>query len=291
MKIIPLAFESLGTRSMSTFIQTKDVNILIDPGVSLAPLRYGLPPHPIELKRLDEHWSKIVEYAKDSDILIITHYHYDHHNPNGNLEIYKNKMVLTKHPTEKINLSQKKRAKYFLEKIKDLPGKLKYSDGKEFKFGDTKIKFSPPVFHGTNSKLGYVTEVLIDDGYRFIYTSDVEGPALEDQVDFILKNKPNLIILDGPLSYMLGYRYSYSSLSSSVKNLIKIISTCPLDSLIVEHHLLRDLKWKEKIGKVFEAGKKKKTKIQTAAEFTNMPIEILEAKRKQLYQKYPDKIS
>ena len=152
MKITPLAFESFGTRSMSTFIQTKDVNILIDPGVALAPLRYGLSPHPVELKRLSEHWNKIVEYAKRSDILIITHYHYDHHNPNDNLEIYKNKIVLIKHPAEKINLSQKKRASYFLEKIKNLPEKLRYSDGKEFKFGDTKIKFSPPVFHGKDSK-------------------------------------------------------------------------------------------------------------------------------------------
>ncbi len=287
MKITPLAFESFGTRSMSTFIQTKDANILIDPGVALAPLRYGLSPHPVELKKLNEHWHKIVEHAKRSDILIITHYHYDHHNPNDNLEIYKSKIVLIKHPAEKINLSQKKRANYFLEKIKDLPEKLRYSDGKEFKFGDTKIKFSPPVFHGTNSKLGYVTEVLVDDGYKFIHTSDVEGPALEDQVNFILKNEPNLIIVDGPLSYMLGYRYSYLSLSSSVENLIKIVSVCPLDSLIVEHHLLRELKWKERIAGVFEAAEKKNIKIQTAAEFANIPVEMLEAHRKELYQKYP----
>ncbi len=273
---------------MSTFIQTKDVNILIDPGVALAPLRYGLPPHPLELKRLNEHWHKIVEYAKSSDILIITHYHYDHYNPNSNLEIYENKIVLTKHPTEKINLSQKKRANYFLEKIKNLPEKLKYSDEKEFQFGDTKIKFSPPVFHGTNSKLGYVTEVLVDDGYKFIHTSDVEGPSLEDQVDFILKNEPNLIIVDGPLSYMLGYRYSYLNLSSSVENLVKIVSTCPLDSLIVEHHLLRELKWKGKIAGVFGVAEKKNIKIQTAAEFANIPVEMLEAQRKQLYQKYPE---
>ncbi len=288
MKITPLAFESFGTRSMSTFVQTKDANVLIDPGVALAPLRYGLSPHPVELKRLNEHWNKIVKYAKSADIFIITHYHYDHYNPNDNLEIYKNKIVLIKHPAEKINLSQKKRVNYFLEKIKNLPEKLKYSDGKEFKFGDTKIKFSPPVFHGTNSKLGYVTEVLVDDGYKFIYTSDVEGPALEDQVNFILKEKPNLIIVDGPLSYMLGYRYSYLSLSSSVENLIKIVSTYPLDSLIVEHHLLRELKWKEKIAGVFEVAEKKNIKIQTAAEFADIPVEMLEARRKELYQKYPE---
>ncbi len=272
---------------MSTFVETKDVKVLIDPGVVLGPRRYNLPPHQIELERLEEHWTKIVKYAKLSDILIITHYHYDHHNPDDHLEIYKNKTVLIKHPTEKINRSQKQRAAYFLQQIKELPQKLEYSDGREFQFGNTKIIFSQPVFHGTNSKLGYVTEVLVDDGYRFIHTSDVEGPSLDDQTDFIVQNKPNLVILDGPLSYMLGFRYSHESLSSSIKNMIKIIETCPLDSLVIDHHFLRDLKWKERIAKVFDVAEKRNVKIQTAAEFVGIPTDMLEARRRELWQIHP----
>ncbi len=283
MKIIPLAFDSFGTRSMSTFVETKDVKVLIYPGVALGPRRYNLAPHQIELERLEEHWTKIVKYATLSDVLIITHYHYDHHNPNDHLEIYKNKTVLIKHPTEKINRSQTKRAAYFLQQIKDLPQKLEYSDGREFQFGNTKIKFSQSVFHGTNSKLGYVTEVLIDDGYRFIHTSDVEGPSLDDQTEFILQNKPNLVILDGPLSYMLGFRYSQESLNASLENMIKIIENCPLDSLIIDHHFLRDLKWKERIAKVFDVAEKRDVKIQTAAEFAGIPTDMLEARRRELW--------
>ncbi|MEM0457888.1 MAG: MBL fold metallo-hydrolase, partial [Sulfolobales archaeon] len=79
MRISFIAFESLGVRSMSTFIETRDALIHIDPGVSLAPRRYGLPPHEIELKRLDESSKEIYEMARDAEILIITHYHYDHH--------------------------------------------------------------------------------------------------------------------------------------------------------------------------------------------------------------------
>lgn len=284
MKITPLAFDSFGTRSMSTFVETKDVKILIDPGVALGPRRYSLPPHQIELERLEEHWGKIAKYATLSDVLIITHYHYDHHNPNDHLEIYKNKTVLIKHPTEKINRSQKQRAAYFLQQIKGLPQKLEYSDGNEFQLGNTKIIFSPPVFHGTNSKLGYVTEVLIDDGYRFIHTSDVEGPSLDDQTDFIVQNKPNLVILDGPLSYMLGFRYSHESLNTSVENMIKIIENCPLNSLVIDHHFLRDLKWKERIAKVFDVAEKRNVKIQTAAEFAGIPTDMLEARRRELWQ-------
>jgi hypothetical protein len=286
MKIIPIAFDSLGTRSMATFVETNDVKILIDPGVSLAPIRYGLEPHPLELKRLSEHWKEIVRFAKESDVLIITHYHYDHHNPWEHLEIYKDKVVLIKHPTEKINYSQKGRAAYFLNQIKNLPKRLEYADGKEFEFGKTKIKLSKPVFHGTNPRLGFVFEVLIDDGeFKFLHTSDVEGPSQDDQLDFILKNKPNLVLLDGPLSYMI-YRFGVQAMKNSVENMIKIIENCPLDALIVDHHFLRDLKWKERIVDVFKIADKKRVKVQTAAGYSGKPIEMLEAHRKELYEKH-----
>ena len=49
MQIIPLASESLGTRGFSIFIITEDKNILIDPSVSLGPIRNGFPPHLLEI--------------------------------------------------------------------------------------------------------------------------------------------------------------------------------------------------------------------------------------------------
>jgi len=159
-KIVPLAFDSFGVRSMATFVETSDLKILIDPGVSLAPLRYGLEPHPLELKRLDETWEIIKKYAEHSDVLIVTHYHYDHHDPN-HPELYKNKTVFVKHPTENINKSQRGRAAFFLEAIKGLPRKIEISDGKIFQLGKTRIAFSKAVCHGTNPRLGYVTEVSI----------------------------------------------------------------------------------------------------------------------------------
>jgi predicted metallo-beta-lactamase superfamily hydrolase len=288
MKIIPIAFDSLGTRGMATYVETDDVKIFIDPGVSLAPIRFGLPPHPIELKRLDEHWNEIVKLAKKSDVLVVTHYHYDHHNPWENLEIYDGKTVLIKHPTENINYSQKGRSAFFLEQIKNRPKKLEYTDGKKYQFGRTKLELSGAVFHGTNPRLGHVIEVFIDDGeFKFLHTSDVEGPNNEPQVKFILEKKPNLVFSDGPLSYII-YRFGMQAMRSSVENMIKIIEECPLEAFVIDHHFLRDLRWKEKITKVFEVAEKKRVKIQTAAEFLGKPIEMLEAHRKELYQKYPE---
>jgi len=101
MKIVPIASDSMGTRSMATFIETKDCGILIDPGVALGPSRYGLPPHPLEMEKLEEDWSNIVKYSEKAQVMIVTHYHYDHHNPEYP-EIYEGKNVYLKHPTSPI---------------------------------------------------------------------------------------------------------------------------------------------------------------------------------------------
>ncbi|MCX9011724.1 MAG: hypothetical protein OIN66_11460 [Candidatus Methanoperedens sp.] len=283
MKIIPIAADSLGTRSMATFVKTDDCNICIDPSVSLGPKRYGLPPHPMEYEKLDEHWKGIREYAGKSDILILTHYHYDHHDPDTP-EIYRDKTVFIKHPEENINRSQKVRAAYFLKQINGMPEKLEYADGREFSFGNTTIRFSDAVFHGTGNRLGYVVEVSIREGGDcFVFTSDVEGPNTKEQTEFIITENPDTAYLDGPLSYMLGYRYSYESLAGAVENILRILKETDMEKLIIDHHLLRDMNWKEKIARVFEAGKE----VLTAAEFQGTSNNLLEARRKELFKEHP----
>lgn len=280
----------MGTRSMATYIETSDVKIFIDPGVALGPSRYGLPPHPLELERLDEHWAEIVRYARKAEVLIVTHYHYDHHSPWEDLDIYEGKTVLIKHPKVKINRSQMGRAAFFLEQLGSRPGKLEYCDGREYRFGNTTLKFSPPVFHGTNPRLGYVVEVLVDDGReRFLFTSDVEGPSIPEQASFILQAKPNILYVDGPMSYMLGYRYSQKSLQESVSNLLRIVRECPLKSLILDHHLLRDLEWENKMREVLKEASQTGLQVLTAADYAQKPKDMLEARRRELYEKYPPK--
>jgi len=46
MEVVPVGEESLGVRSMCLYVETRDVRVLFDAGVSLAPRRFGLPPHP-----------------------------------------------------------------------------------------------------------------------------------------------------------------------------------------------------------------------------------------------------
>jgi predicted metallo-beta-lactamase superfamily hydrolase len=270
---------------MATFVETDDAKILIDPGVSLAPLRYGLEPHPIEWERLEETWNLIKQQAENSEVLIVTHYHYDHHDPEFP-ELYMGKTVFIKNPTQNINISQKGRAEFFLEAIKGLTRTLEVADGKTFKISSTIVRFSKAVCHGTNPRLGYVTMVSIEsDGEKFLYTSDVEGPSLEDQIEFILKEKPEVMFADGPMTYMLGYRYSFQSLEKSNRNLVKAIRETNLTTLVLDHHFLRDINYKMRIKPVYEEAEKRGVKIITAAEYSGRKIEMLEALRKELYAK------
>ena len=283
MKIIPLACDSMGTRSMATYVETRDCNVLIDPSVALGPIRYGLSPHPKEERLLDLHMRRIRKHAKKAQVLTISHYHFDHHDPDEP-QIYKNKILLAKHPEKNINKSQKKRSAKFLKELDDLPKRVESSDGKDFSFGKTTLRFSEAVPHGSNTKLGYVTQVCISEGRRkFIHTSDVQGPCLSEQTKFILEEDPNILFCDGPMTYMMGYRYPKKAYEDSLKNLIKIIKKTKVKKIALDHHLLRDIKWEEKIQPVIEAAKKRKVKIMTMAEFAGEKNQILEAKRKELW--------
>ncbi|MEM4406101.1 MAG: MBL fold metallo-hydrolase [Candidatus Methanomethylicaceae archaeon] len=284
MDVELLAFDSMGVRSMCTFVDAGDLRIIIDPGVSLAPRRFGLPPHRLELERLNGLAKVITEKAAISDVIIITHYHYDHHDLGDiiPLEIYDKKIVLIKDPKNNINRSQGDfRAPLFLGIIKEKAEKVEVADGKSFQIGKTKIEFSRAVFHGSSSLLGYVVEVMVEaDGDRVIHTSDVQGPISDDQMEFLLNKKPRLVIADGPMIYMLGYRYSYENLESSMRNLGRLIEE-GVEELVVDHHFLRDKNYSQYMKGLEDAHPG--AKICTAAEYMGKEVELLEAKRVELY--------
>src|SRR3990172_9318649 len=146
MNTIPLAAGSLGVRSSAVFVETGDVKILIDPGVSLAPRRFGLPPHRLEIKAMNESWRVIKEYAARADVLIITHYHFDHFDPTEPV-LFNGKVLLIKHPKENINASQRNRARELVRNFRTLPRRVEFADNNRFEFGSTAIRFSPALPH------------------------------------------------------------------------------------------------------------------------------------------------
>jgi predicted metallo-beta-lactamase superfamily hydrolase len=284
MKVLPLAFDSLGVRSTATWVET-DQKILIDPGAALGDMRYGLPPSKTEYRRLEELARVIISYAEESDILIVSHYHYDHHFPEQ--DFYEGKILLIKDPKNKINYSQKQRGKEFLNLLDKKPKRIEYADGKEFELGKTRLKFSPPLFHGKEySKLGYVliTSVFYE-GEKLLHASDVQGPQTITATDWIISENPDILILSGYPTLLIGWRSSKFGLLESNQNLMKILSQTKVNTIILDHHLVRDLHYLNKIEEVLKTAEKLNKKVITAAEFLGKEPDLLEARRKDFYQK------
>jgi predicted metallo-beta-lactamase superfamily hydrolase len=283
MEIEPLAFESMGVRSMATFVRTGDVSIGIDLAASLAPDRFGLPPHRFEEEVLSSLTSKIKDRALEAEVMVVTHYHYDHVDPDQP-DLFRDKLVLLKNPRRMINASQRKRAASFLRDIRGIAEDVRYSDGKSYRFGDTAINFSRPVPHGSTTSRGYVVEVCVREDKAFLYSSDVNGPALPEHIDFILEERPKILFLDGPTTY-IDTGFVDIEVKWAVKNLKRIMEETEVEQIVLDHHLLRDLGYERHISAVRELGEALGIRICTAAEFLNMEPVLLEARRKELYEK------
>jgi hypothetical protein len=218
----------------------------------------------------------ISEIAKKCDIFTISHYHYDHYDPNE--VFYKDKKVFAKDTKENINKSQEKRGKDFKKEVEGLC-ELIYSDDTKQEIGNTEIIFSPPFFHGPeNVRLGYVIMTTIKEKDKtFLHASDVQGPITKDATEYIIKQNPDTLIMDGPPTIFLGWKLSQDNLTDSIKNFKKIIKKINCE-VILDHHLLRDIKYKERFQIDYE-------KVKTFAEYLGKENNTLEAQRKKLWGK------
>jgi len=283
MEIIPLAAESLGVRSMATLVRTKDISLVIDPGARLGPSRYGLRPHRLEIGRRSQLWKDVKDAVRRSSVLTVSHYHHDHHEPKAPF-IYDGKVVLLKHPKENINKSQTARAARFMKLIKGRAREIHIADDNQYDFGNANLCFSKAVPHGTDDRLGYVVQLAVTEGdHTFVHSSDVEGPSLKKQSRFLFELQPRTAVIDGPMTYQM-HRYGRHALETSIKNLVRLVSDTPIKTLILEHHLLRDLKWREKMVDVIKAGEEHGCAVQSFAEYGGRKEELLEGLRKQLHE-------
>ena len=285
-KIELVGFDSLGVRSMATVIHTYEGTIFIDPSASLAPRRFSLPPHEIEWKRLYEVVNDIEDKLRDADIVIITHYHYDHHDPGRliNIDLFKGKKVFLKDPKNNINISQRIRASRFLSLIGTRVASIDVADGNSVRIGKVSIKFSRPVPHGVDDKLGYVVMVCVSDGEdSLVFTSDVEGPVNNYVTKFIKECSPRVVIVDGPPTYLIGTNYPQEALARSIELNRELLRVNTIEYLILDHHLLRDMNYKSFYEAVKSLHKESLPRILTAAEFMGKEPILLESRRRELY--------
>lgn len=298
IKVTPQAFESFGVRSMCTLIETSELSLLVDPGVSLGP-RFGILPHPEEYRALGECRLKVAKAAETADVIVVSHYHNDHHTPSyrdtvwigSSMEqaagIVQGKDVLVKDIRSFINFSQRRRGWMFQKTSLKKAKSFQAADGEVFQYGETKLRFSRPVYHGEEaSPLGWVLMHTVERGNcKVMYAPDVQGPILDETLKLILLEKPDLLIVGGPPTYLSGFKISEETLARALGNLKQLVQNVP--TTILEHHLLRDEGWRDFAEPAFRAAEKAGSRILTAAEYVGKRNNLLECRRMKLYTEEP----
>ncbi|KXB06595.1 hypothetical protein AKJ51_03430 [candidate division MSBL1 archaeon SCGC-AAA382A20] len=297
MKVRPLAFESLGVRGMATYIKTKDVSMIIDPGSALGP-RFNLKPHEREYTALFNSREEILSISENVDLLTISHYHFDHFVPNFENckfiwsspemaeKLYKDKLILAKDISEKINTSQRKRGYMFRKKNMDFAEEIRVADGHELKNGLTRLKFSDPVYHGAKgTKLGYTLILTVETpNFTLVHAADAQGPMYKKSLEYIISQDPDLLLVGGPPTY-ISFKIDGKDLKNAKNNLKSLAKRIPI--LVVDHHLLRTLDYKKFLNPVLKTAEKANHSVITASELIDKEPNLLEARRKELHKKEP----
>jgi len=146
---------------------------------------------------------------------------------------------------------------------------VRFADGRSFKKGSTSVRFTEPMFHGIEyDRVGWVIGLTLEHGGRkVIYASDLQGPGIEDYAHWIINENPDVLILDGPATYLFGFIINRINLQRAIDNVCTILDTTTIKVVIYDHHLLREARYRERLAQAYNtAGTHRKTFL-TAAEW------------------------
>jgi predicted metallo-beta-lactamase superfamily hydrolase len=274
MRVIPLAADSLGTRSMATYVETGPLRLLLDPGATLAPRRYGLGPAPEEEEALARARARIEGYAVRATHVTVSHFHTDHFGPEPAL--YAGRRVWAKDPRRMTDAHQAAQGREFWREVGP-HCRLEPAEGRVVELDGVTVRFSPPLPHGLEgSGFGYVVAVTVDDGERFIHAADLQGPASAVATAYLLRERPDLVYVSGAPTYLEG-QIGRAVVQRGIENLVRLVGETGC-RVILDHHAVREPRFRDRLAHAFATGR-----VVTAAEFLGRGDECLEARRAMLW--------
>jgi uncharacterized protein len=274
MRVIPLAADSLGARSMATYVEAGSLRLLIDPGVALAPRRYGLGPAPEEEEAFARARLRIEAYAVRATHVAVSHFHADH--VSADPVVYVGRQVWAKDPRRIVDRHQAAQGREFWRAVGP-HCHLEAAEGQQAEIDGVTMRFSPPLPHGPDgSEFGHVVALTVDDGTRFVHASDLQGPASPVATAYLLRERPDLVYLSGPPTYLQG-QVGYDVVQRGIDNLVRLVGETGC-RVIVDHHAVREPRFRERLAQAFETGR-----VVTAAEYVGRRDECLEARRAALW--------
>jgi uncharacterized protein len=283
MSLEIIGAESLGVRSLCCLVTLPDRRIVIDPGVALGYVRYGLPPHPVQIavgRRIRERILNVLETATD---VVFSHFHGDHV-PLADANPYQ--LAIRSLPrafresrawTKSVDDVTGKFRKRFQD-LADLSGaNMRVAEG----LSEGRLSFSHAVPHGApEGSMGTVmmTRVEMDDGV-FVHASDIQLLDVPT-VDQVIGWRPDILLAAGPPLYLS--RLSSAERETAWYNAVRLVQHIKV--VILDHHLMRSREgaaWLDALCAI--VGKN----VYCAADYMRQPRRLLEAERRWWYREMP----
>jgi len=277
MKVVPLGAESLGVRSMATYVEVGRTAVLIDPGATLAPSRFNLPPSEAEWEALRRTNDRISAYAARAQMVFVSHYHEDHFRSDP--ASYVGRAVLAKDPRRMITGRQAKRAADLWAGLEPV-ARVESADSCRRRTLDVEFRVSPPLPHGADgTPLGFLVALTLADhseNERFVFASDVQGPLSAVAAAYLIRERPTLLYLSGPPSY-IERELGTALIDRGIDNLLRVVEATGCRA-IMDHHALRDARFGERFARLWETGR-----VLTAAGYLGVPEAALESRRERAW--------
>ena len=277
MNVVPLAADSLGVRSMATYVECGQTRILIDPGAVVAPNRFGLPPADEEWEALRRANDRISAYGTRAGLIFLSHYHEDHFRYDPGL--YQGRTVWAKDARRMVNPRQAQRAGVLWASIGGVC-RLDSAEGRTMETAEARLSASPPLAHGAEGTgLGYVVALTVTDlreGKRFVYASDVQGPLSAVAAAYLIRERPDLLYLSGAPAY-LESQLGSAVIDQSVEQLLRVMDQTGC-RVVLDHHAVRAESYPDRFRRLWETGQ-----VVTAAGFLGLEDAALESRRRSLW--------
>ena len=81
----------------------------------------------------------------------------------------------------------------------------------------------------------------------------------------------------------MAENYPEDQTKRSIANLLRVMRTTRVRTLLLDHHALRDREWRSRMAPVIDGGKEHDVAVMTCAEFLGKAVDEFEANRDALY--------
>jgi len=135
---------------------------------------------------------------------------------------------------------------------------------------------SPPLPHGVDgTPFGSIVALTVVDPAereRFVFASDLQGPASAVAAAYLIRERPTLLYVSGPVSY-LERDVGRDTIERAIDQLVRVMDATGC-RVIMDHHALRDAGFAERFARLWETGR-----VVTAAEHLGLDTSPLESRR------------